>query len=256
MFFNSLKDECINEKDYQRANNVWNAFKMKTMGDYHDLYLKIDVLLLTDVFEKFIKTCLNYYGVDPCHYVSSPGLSWDAMLKMSGIELELICDLDMHLFFEKGMRGSISYITKRHRKANNKYMKNYNSSKESEFIMYLDANNLYGWAMAQYLPHGGFKWLSKNEIDEFDLNLVKENSSTGYVLEADLEYPSELHDLHIDYPLASEKLEISQDMLSKYCSDIAHKYGIKISGVNKLVPNLSNKKSMLFITEIFSGICH
>ena len=119
MFFNSLKDECISEKDYQRANNVWNAFKMKTMGDYLDLYLKIDVLLLTDVFEKFIKTCLNYYGVDPCHYVSSPGLSWDAMLKMNGIELELICDLDMHLFFEKGMRGSISYITKRHRKANN-----------------------------------------------------------------------------------------------------------------------------------------
>ena len=112
-FFNSLKDKCISEKDYQRANNVWNAFKMKTMGDYHDLYLKIDVLLLTGVFEKMIKTCLDYHGLDPCHYFSRPGLSWDAILKMTGIELELISDIDMHLFIEKRMRGGISYIAKR-----------------------------------------------------------------------------------------------------------------------------------------------
>ena len=187
-FFSSLKDECISEKDYQRANNVWNAFKMRTTGDYHDLYLKTDVLLLTDVFEKLIKTCLDYYGLDPCHYFSSPGLSWNAMLKMTGTELELINDIDMHLFIEKGMRGGISYIAKKHSKANNKYMENYGSSEcnsieESVFIMYLDANNLYGWGMIQYLPYGGFKWLSKKEIDEFDFSLVKENSSTGYILE-------------------------------------------------------------------------
>ena len=215
---------------------------MKTMGDYHDLYLKTDVLLLAYVFKKFIKTCLNYYGLYPCHYFSSPGLSWDAMLKMTGVELELISDIDMHLFIEKGMRGGISYIGKRHSKANNKYMENFDSSEESMFIMYLDANNLYGWAMTQYLPYDGFKWLTKKEIDEFDLNLVKENSSMGYILEVDLEYPIKLHDLHNDYPLAPEKLEISQDMLSKYCSDIADKYGIKIGGVNKLVPNLGSKK--------------
>ena len=94
-FFNSLKDKCISEKDYERAKNVWNVFKMKTMGDYHDLYLKTDVLLLADVFEKFIKMCLDYYGLDPCHYFSSPGLSWDAMLKRTGIELELISDIEM-----------------------------------------------------------------------------------------------------------------------------------------------------------------
>ena len=164
------------------------------------------------------------------------------MLKMNGIELELISDIEMHLFIEKGMRGDISYIAKWHSKANNKYTKNYDSSKESVFIMYLDANNLYGWAMNQYLPYGGFKWLSKKEINEFDLNLVKENSSVGYILEVDQEYPSELHDLHNDYPLAPEKPEITQDMLSKYCSDIADKYGIKIGGVNTLVPNLKNKK--------------
>ena len=168
------------------------------------------------------------------------------MLKMTGRELELINDIDTHLFIEKGMRSGISYIAKRHIKVNNKYMENYDSSEcnsieESVFIMYLDANNLYGLAMTQYLPYGRFKWLSKKEIDEFDLNLVKENSSIGCILEVDLEYP-ELHDLHNDYPLAPEKLEISQKILSKYGSDIADKYGIKIGGVNKLVPNLRHKK--------------
>ena len=101
---------------------------------------------------------------------------------------------------------------------------------------------MYGWAITKYLPHGGFKWLSKKEIDEFDLNLVKKNSSVGYILEVDLEYLRELHGLNNDYPLAPEKLEISQKMLSRYCSDIADKYGIKFSEVNKLVPKLGNKK--------------
>ena len=136
-----------------------------------------------------------------------------------------------------------------------KQMKDYDSDKENKFVLYLDANNLYGWTMVQYLPYGGFKWSSKKEINEFDRNLVKENSSVGYILEVDLEYPSELHDLDNDYPLTPEKLEISQKM-SKYCSDIANKYGIKIGGVNKLVPNLRNKKNMSFITEIFNYICH
>ena len=128
---------------------------MKTIGDYHDLYLKTDVLLLANVFEKFIKTYLDYYGLDQCHYFSSPGLSWDAMLNMTGVQLELISDIDMHLFIEKGMRGRISYIAKRHSNANHKYIKDHdgsecNSIEESVFIMYLDANNLYGWAMIQF----------------------------------------------------------------------------------------------------------
>ena len=101
--FSSLKDRCVNEKDYTRAINVWNTFKMNNMGDYQDLYLKADVLLLADVFEKFIKTCLDYYGLDPCHYFSSPGLSWDALLKRTGVKLDLVSDIDMHLFIKKGM---------------------------------------------------------------------------------------------------------------------------------------------------------
>ena len=122
-FYSSLKDECVSEKDYLHAANVWNKFKMNTVGDYHDHYLKADILLLTNLFEKFINTCLiclKYYGLDPCHYFSSPGLSWYAMLKMNEIKLELISYSNMH-FIEEGMRGGISYIAKRYGKANNKW---------------------------------------------------------------------------------------------------------------------------------------
>ena len=117
---------------------------MKNMGDYDGHYLKKDVLLLTDVFEKFIDTCLKYYELDPCHYFSSPGLIWDAMLKMTGIELEKISDIDKYLFIEKGLRGGISYIAKRHSKASNEYCPGYDNNKPSTFICYLDMNNLYG----------------------------------------------------------------------------------------------------------------
>ena len=114
---------------------------------------------LADVCEKFIATCLKYYGLDLCHYFTSPGLSWSAMLKMNGVKLEKISDIDKYLFIEKGLRGGISYIAKRYAKANNKYMNDYDPKKQSTFISYLDMNNLYGWAMSEHLSYGGFKWL-------------------------------------------------------------------------------------------------
>ena len=211
---------------------------MKTMGDYHDLYLKTDVLLLADFFEKFIDMCIEYYGLDPCRYFRSPGLSWDAMLKLTKIKLELISDIEMYLFAEKGRRGGIPYIAKSYI---NKHIKFYDDTKPSKYVMYLDVNNLYSWEMSQYLPCSEFKWLNQKEIDKFDVNAINENNSHGYILEVDLEYPDELHELHNDYPLAPEKLDISHDMLSKYCSNIANTSDIKIGGVNKLVPNLDNK---------------
>ena len=170
-FFSSLKDICISEKDYLKANNIWNAFKIKSLGEYHDLYLKTDVLLLADVFEKFIKTCLDYHGLDPCHCFSSPGLSWDAILKMTGVKLELISDIDKHLFIEKGMRGGISYIAKRHSKIKDC------DNKEKKSIIYWDANNLYRWGMNQSLLFDGFDWLTKKENNKLDLDSVSENSS-------------------------------------------------------------------------------
>ena len=219
------------------------------MGDYHDHYLKKDVLLLADVFEKFIDTCLKFYGLDPCHYFSSPGLSWDAMLKMTGVKLEKISDIDKYLFIEKGLRGGISYIAKRYAKANNKCTENYDPKKPSTFITYLDMNNLYGWAMSEYLPYGGFEWL-KN-VDGFDVNSISEKSEIGYFLEVDLEYPDELHELHNDYPLAPEKLDVSSDMLSKYCKEIDGEYKIKVGDVKKLIPNLGNKaKCVLYYRNL------
>ena len=161
------------------------------------------------------------------------------MLKMTGVKLKKISDIHKCLIIEKRLRGGISYIAKRYAKANNKYMKNYDPTKPSIYISYLDMNNLYGWAMSGYLPYGGFKWL-KN-VDGFDVNSISEKSPIGYILEVDLEYPDELHVLHNDYPLAPEKLAIPYDMLSNYCKKIADKYGIKVGDIMKLIPNLGDK---------------
>ena len=209
------------------------------MGDYHDHYLKKYVLLLANVFEKFIKTCLKYNELDPCHYFSSPGLSWDAMLKMTDVKLEKLPDINKYLFIEKGSRGGISYISKRYAKANNNYMNDYDPEKPSTSIIYLDKNNFYGWTMSEYLPYGEFKWL-KN-VDKLDVMSINEKSEIGYFLEVDLEYTDELHELHNDYPLAPEKLTVSNDMLSKYCKEFADEYDIKVGDVKKLIPNLGNK---------------
>ena len=240
-FYSLLNDEHISDEDYNHAQKVWKTFSMNNMCDYHDLYLQSDILLLADVFENFRKTCLEYYKLDPCHYFTSPGLSWDAMLKMTDIKLELMTDIDMFQFIEKGMRGGISYIANRYGKANNKYMNDYNKNDSSKYIMYLDANNLYGWAMSQYLPTGGFKWMKQEHINKLDLGKYKEDSKKGLILEVDLEYPKELHNLHNDYPLGPEKVKVTEDMLSKYSKQIAEKYGISIGLVQKLIPTLSNK---------------
>ena len=165
-FYSLLTDEDISDDDYQHAVDVWNTFGIRNMGEYHDLYLKSDILLLADVFENFREACLEYYRLDPAHYITSPGLSWDAMLQMTGINLELVTDIDQQLFIEKGMRGGISYIAYRHARANNKYMEFYNPEDDTTYIIYLDANNLYGWAMIQPLPYGGFKWVEPKYYTE------------------------------------------------------------------------------------------
>ena len=135
-FYRVSNDQHVTNGEYDHARKVWKTFNIKTMGGYHDLYLKSDVLLLADVFESFRKTCLQYYKLDPCHYSTSPGLSWDAMLKMTNIKLELMTNVDMFQFIEKGMRGGVSYIANRYGKANNKYMEEYDEESPSKYIMY------------------------------------------------------------------------------------------------------------------------
>ena len=219
---------------------MFRRFNCEHLGDYHDLYLKTDVLLLADVFEDFRRACLGSYKLDPAHYISAPGLSWDAMLKRTGVKLDLLSDVNMYQFIEKGMRGGTSYISHRYARANNKYMINHDPGKPSSYIMYYDANNLYGWAMSEELPYGKFKWISGDNIDLDNYGKGKEK---GLILEVDLEYPSELHKYHSDYPLAPEKMEITEDMLSGYSKGIRKVHGSKSVGVRKLVTTLNGKKS-------------
>ena len=172
-FYSRLNDSNITDEEYEHAQNVWKEFNCKTMRDYHDLYLKTDVLLLSDVMENYRNVCINNYGLDPLWYYTAPGLAWDAALKISKIGLELITNPDMYLLVENGIRGGISTIMKRYAKANNPYVNDFHPEKENTYIQYLDANNLYGWAMSQPLPVDGFKCMEVPELQNWN-RFVKE----------------------------------------------------------------------------------
>ena len=153
------------------------------------MYVQSDTLLLADVFENFRNMCLEIYELDPVYFVSAPGLAWQACLKKTEVKLELLTDYDMILMIEKGIRGGICQATHRYAKANNKYMKNYDKSIESSYIAFLDASNLYAWAMSQKLPVNGFKWVKK--LSEFNKDFIKnydENSDKGYFLKVDVQH--------------------------------------------------------------------
>ena len=148
--------------------------------------------------------CINVYELDPAHFLLLPGLAWQACLKKTNIELELLTDYDMLLMVEKGIRGGICHSIQRYAKANNKYMKSYNNNEESSYIQYLDANNLCGWLMSKKLPTNRFKWTDNNEINEEFIKNYNENDTKGCILEVDVEYPKRLHELHSDLPFLSE----------------------------------------------------
>ena len=172
-FYSKLSGRGISRKDYEHAWNVWDTFKMKTFKEYHELYNVTDVLLLADVFENFRENSLKTYGLDPVYYYTAPGLAWDACLKITDVELELLSDIDMLLMFEKGIRGGISIISNRYGEANNKYMgQGFKKSELIKYLMYLDANNLYGCAMSMKLPTHGFKWLTSGEMEKLYDNQI------------------------------------------------------------------------------------
>ena len=211
-FYSNLTMEDIDEIDYRHGNNVFN--NVDNLGDYHDLYVKSDTLLLADVFENFRDMCIKEYELDPAHFVSLPELAWQACLKKTNIELELLTDYDMLLMVEKGIRGGICHSIHRYVKANNKYMQNYNNNEEPSYIQYLDTNNLYGWAMSKKLPVNGFKWLDtseiSNKINEDFIKNYDENNDKGYILEVDVKYQKRLHELHSDLPSLSERMEVNK----------------------------------------------
>ena len=215
-FYSKHNDEGISNEDYLHAEKVFKVFNCETFRDYQDIYNVSDVLNLADVFENFRDVCSENYGIDPAHHFTSPGLAWDAALKKTKIELELLNNYDMLLMIQKGIRGGISMISNRYGVANNKYMNEmYDPSTESTYIQYLGANNLYGWAMSKPLPTHGFEWMNESELENW--------KSIPCILEVDLDYPESLHDMHSDYPLAPERMILNK--------------------MEKLAPNLNNKKN-------------
>ena len=249
-FYSNIKMENITETDYIHTNNVFKSFKLNNLGDYHDLYVQSDTLLLANVFENFRKACIKTYELDPVHFISLPGLAWQACLKKTGVELELLTDYHMLLMIEEGIRGGLYHAVHRYAKANNEYMKDYDESKESSYIQYLDANNLYGTAMSEKLPINGFKWV--NDISRIDKKVVKsydkKNNDKGYILEVDVDYPSKLHKLHSDMPFLPERMKIDKTQKlvcnlhdkKKYVVHIsilkqALDYGLKLKKVHRVI---------------------
>ena len=224
-FYSNLYMSGVGDKEYEHACDVWNEFNIRNMGEYQDLYLKTDTILLANAFESFRNVCMENYGLDPAHFYTAPGLAWKACLKKTGIRLELLLDPDMLLMFELGIRGGITQSVHRWAAANNPYMEEYDSNKPTKYLQYLDANNLYGWAMSQPLPTGEFKWIKCDGNPKDLAERFAAEKDYGYLLEVDVSYPKELHDLHNDLPFMCAKM--------------------KINGVEKLIPNLYYKRKYI-----------
>ena len=229
-FYSKLNSSGISTKDYSHAKKVWQFFKIKDMGEYHDLYVRSDVAQLSDVFENFRSLCLKIYELDPSHFVSSPGLASEAMLKCTKVKLELLTDIEMVLMVEKGICGRLTQIVKRHAVANHKYLPGYDDSKKSVFLQYLDANNLYGYAMGRKLPLDGYKW---DNSDKFTSDFVKnydDNGDKGYLLEVDVYYPKDLLSAHGDLPFSPERrYKIPKDHYQKAVSPVnIEEYGTDV----------------------------
>ena len=209
-FYSNLTLENISEIDYAHANNVFKKFNINNLDECHDPYVRSDTLLLADIFENFRQSCLTNYELDPAHFVSLPGLAWQACLKKTNVELELLTDDDMLLMVEEGIRGGICHAVQRYAHANNKYVNDYDRKKKSSYIQYLDANNLYGKAMTEKLPVRGFRWMEDiSKIDEDFGKVYNKNDNKGYILDVDVDYPSKLQNLHSDLPFLPERMVIN-----------------------------------------------
>ena len=233
-FYSKLNMSGVSSEIYEHACKVWKEFEIRNLGEYHDLYLNTDVILLANVFEAFREVCLKNYGLDPALFYTAPGLAWKACLKKTRIRIELLLDPDMLLMFERGIRGGITQSVHRWAKANNPYMNYFNPNEKTSYLQYLDANNLYGCAMSQPLPAGGFKW---TKVKTEEISTLAKLKNKEYLLEVDVKYPKELHDSHNDLPFMCKKL--------------------KINGVEKLVPNLFDKvKYVIYIRALDQALKH
>eukprot|EP00873_Tetraselmis_striata_P036331 jgi/Tetstr1/456595/TSEL_004129.t1 len=253
-FRNDITGEECSDAEYRHAEWVWRRFGCTTFRDYYDLYLEADVLLLADVFESFRDTCMRQYNLDPCNYVTLPGMCWDGAMRTAKGAPELITDdISKYLHFDRAIRGGVSMVTRRHAKANNPMCPDYDRTKPTSFITYLDANNLYGWAMMQYLPCSGFTWAPQMTLEEVlagDWDLAR-----GCSVEVDLEYPTDLHDAHSDLPLAPEKLKLGWEDASPtpraFKPDGCAQHESNIAGVDRVKDSVVLDKPIYMGAAIF-----
>ena len=253
-FRDFLTQRTISQSEYEHGLKVWKETQCRTLKDYHDLYLRMDVHLLSDVFLNFRRTLQEKFGLDCCHYMTLPSFSWDAMLKFTKAELELLDDYEMLCFTEKGKRGGLCFVNHRHATSNDpRCVSQYDPAKPTSQILYLDANNLYGGVMGMHLPKGNFKWIAETEknggLEKKMKGILRESdeSSVGYLCEVDLHFPEAVHDKLRDYPPCPENLEISYENLSPYNREILElELGAKRSKSyksSKLTPHLMDHKN-------------
>ncbi len=242
-FYDDLNDQPISEKDYERAQVIWKKMKLKTFSDYHDLYLKSDVVILACVSEHFRDICEETLALDPWHYLSLPGLSWDAMLSFNDIKFDLITDIDQYNMVESSIRGGISGIYTKYLSANNPYLHDYDPSMPTSYILFLDACNLYATGLRSLLPKDGFRFLTEDEIAAFDIQSHGEWDGKGFFICADLEIPDSLHDMFNGYPPVASREQIKDDMLSDVTKRIRDKIGMNYrTNTSRLVQTLYPKE--------------
>ena len=241
-FFNDLtKSEC-SEQDYSHARKVYDHFKCRNLKDYQNLYMRLDVCLLADVFENYRKLSMRNYGLDPTHFFTSPSLSWNACLKTTKVKIDLIVDPEMSNFIDQGFLGGVSFARNPYLKANNPKCPGFNPNLPEKWILLLDANNLYGWAMKQALPMGGFEWVNDlNQFTEQKIKSLSDDSGIGYMFQVDLDYPRDHHHDHSQYPLAPEHMTVDSKDLSAWQLSIMEQQRIPVSKSAKLCLTLKPK---------------
>lgn len=225
-FYNTLTDSHISDSDYEHAQQVFKVMKCKSMYSYMMLYMKLDTFLLADVFTEFRNTMISKMVLDPANFISLPSYAYECMLRYTGVEIDHITDLEVYFMMSQNIRGGFSFISSRIETSTN-----YNTGEEEHCIDYLDANNLYGGAQSRALPVSDYRFLKKKDFNKIDIANLSEESKTGYIFEVDLDYPKELHGEHRSFPLAPEKMIISNDLLSpyqKHCQNLLNLSNIKV----------------------------
>ena len=245
-FYDELSEAHITEDQYAHAMAVWKVFHCESMLDFQNLYMRLDVCLLADIYESFRSQSLAQYRLDPAHFLTSPSLSWSACLLKTGVELEILSDPTMSQFIDDAMVGGVSLARNPKLKANNRALEDYDPEKESSHLLLVDCNNQYGFAMSHYLPTCGFEW--DEDVEKFNTDFImklENNQSEGYFFQVDLDYPEDLHDLHDQYPLIPEHLTPEESMLSEFQTKLIEHHGGKVGKTSKLCTTLLPKRGVI-----------